>query len=122
MNALSSGPPTAMRTSGRFESRSIAPYRGPSGREQVAVTPRAASAATNPRSGPATAAGSSGAITSATPMAVVCRSPPGPVTVTRAADDRPNHSCAGLSSVYQCSATSAPAAPNGRPTAVSALW
>ena len=41
MNGFSAGPPSAMRTSGRLESTSIAPYRGPSGREQVAVTPGA---------------------------------------------------------------------------------
>ena len=49
MNGLSSGPPSAIRTSGRLESASIAPYRGPSAREQVAVTPAAASAAIRSR-------------------------------------------------------------------------
>src|SRR5262249_56928346 len=44
-----SGPPIAIRTSGRFESRSSDPYRGPSAREHVAVTPAPASAATSSR-------------------------------------------------------------------------
>ncbi len=46
VHGFSSGVPSAIRTSGRFESRSMAPYRGPSGQLQVAVTPCPARAAT----------------------------------------------------------------------------
>ena len=109
-----SGPPSAILTSGRFESSSAEPYLGPSGTEQVAVTPCLASATMRSRTAcltpipaPAPAsrgakpsvAGSAGAITSATPIACERRSPARPVSVTRAVDPMPNHSCAGLSSV-----------------------
>ncbi len=92
----------------------MSPYRGPSGREQVAVTPARPSAATRARTPPAAA---SGATTSATPMAWAW-----PPTVTLAVDPTPNHSLAGLSSVNSCSATSVSAGPGGRPITDTAVW
>ena len=99
VHGLTSAPPIAMRKSGRFESRSSAPYRGPSAREHVAVTPAAASAATSaptPVRQPAASPGSPspGTITSATPAAQVW-----PPAATRTVLLRPNHSQAGLSRV-----------------------
>ena len=67
-------------------------------------------------------AGEAGRMTSATPRAASARLPPGPGQLTRAVEPSPNHSCAGLSSVNECSATSAEALPNGRPTTAVALW
>ena len=107
------------------------PYRGPSGHEHVAVTPCPASPATRSRmatdqplrkkAGSCWAA-AAGRMTSATPSAASARPPPGSGQLTRAVEPSPNHSCAGLSSVKECSATSADALPNERPTTAVALW
>ena len=139
VNSFFSGPPSAIRTSGRLESSS-----GPVPRsfrtKQVAVTPCLASATTRP----VTAAGPSGRsrganrsrraagqITSATPIARSVRPPPGPVQGTRAVEPTPNHSWAGLSRVNVCSATSTsgcraagrpPTGRSGRPAGRRGRW
>ena len=56
-------------------------------------------------------------MTSATPIG---QARPG--VTTRAAAPRPNHSCAGLSRVKGCCATSASGVPNGLPTTLVAHW
>ncbi len=131
VHGFCSGPPSAIRTSGRLESRSMEPYRGPSGHEQVAVTPCPARAATRSRRATdrplrekagCCAAGEAGRITSATPSACSRRAPPGSRQPARAVEPSPNHSWAGLSSVKGCSATSATALPNDRPTTAVAPW
>ena len=61
-------------------------------------------------------------MTSATPSARSCRAPSGRSQPARAVEPTPNHSCAGLSSVKGCSATSATALPNERPTTAVAPW
>ena len=112
MNSFFPGPPSAILTSGRLESSSAEPYLGPSGTEQVAVTPCLASAITRSltaclepdpalrsRGAKPSLAGSAGTITSATPIACIRRSPAWPVRDTRAVEPTPNHSWAGLSSV-----------------------
>ena len=132
--AFTSGPPSAMRKSGRLESTSRLPYRGPSGNEVVAVTPCRASAASSART-PARVSpaaplppASRGVITSATPMAWYCVPapvPPGPgaaASATRATEPTPNHSWAGLSRVNGFSATSVSAGPGGRPMTDTAVW
>src|SRR6185437_6591405 len=70
VNAFSDGPPSAMRKSGRLESRSSHPYLVPDGREQVAVTPARASPTINSLMSDRDPAGTtSGVMTSATPSA-----------------------------------------------------
>ena len=64
----------------------------------------------------------SGATTSATPTACMTGRPPTARTATRAVEPTPNHWCAGLSRVNQWRATSAPAAPGGRPITAVAVW
>ena len=100
----------------------MAPYRGPSERAQVAVTPAAASAAISARMVSWLGPGSSGAITSATPIACGSWVPSARVSSTRAVEPTPNQSCAGLSSVHQCSAVSTSGWPNGRPMTAVAVW
>ena len=118
VNGFTSGPPTAIRTSGRLESTSIAPYLDPSAWLQVAVTPAAASATSRSRSRSPSPFGPTGHTTSATPIAWA--SPPR--SVTRATEPSPNHWCAGLSSVYQWSAESTSTTPNDRPITAVAVW
>ncbi len=87
VNGFTSGPPTAIRTSGRLESTSTAPYRVPSAWLQVAVTPAAASATSRSRSKPAASFGGKGLTTSATPIAWLS-----PLrSRTRAVAPAPNH-------------------------------
>ena len=87
VNGFTSGPPTAIRTSGRLESTSIAPYLDPSGWLHVAVTPAAASATSRSRSRPPTPFGGKGVTTSATPIAWAS-----PLrSRTRAVEPSPNH-------------------------------
>ena len=118
VNGLTSGPPIAIRTSGRLESTSIAPYLDPSAWLQVAVTPAAASATSRSRSRSPSPFGASGQTISATPIAWA--SPPR--SVTRATEPSPNHWYAGLSSVYQWSAESTSTTPNDRPITAVAVW
>ena len=92
MNPFTSGPPMAIRTSGRLESASIAPYRDPSAWLHVAVTPAAASATIRSRMTPRRASGLSEQMTSATPIAWVAGfSPSRSAMRTRAVEPRPNH-------------------------------
>ena len=99
------------------------PYRGPSEREQVAVTPAAASAAIRARTSLWPLVRPAGVTTSATPMAWASRAPSAPVSATRAVEPSPNQSWAGLSSVQACSAVSTSGWPNGRPmTAVAVSY
>ena len=88
------------------------------------MTPCPASAATRPATGPVLALRKSGPgrMISATPMARRSAWPDSAVQLTRAVDPVPNHSCAGLSRVNACSATSASMLPNGRPMAAVAPW
>ena len=86
------------------------------------MTPAAASAAISARTASRLGSPDTGVITSATPIAWVSRVPPGPVSATRAVEPTPNQSCAGLSSVNQCSAVSMPGWPNGRPMTAVAVW
>src|SRR4029078_10155982 len=111
-----SGPPSAIRASGRLESTVRSPYRGLSAVLQVAVTPARTSATMSPRANDADA-GSVGETTSATDTArtawlfvlLASATRTGP----RAAGDSPNQPYAGLSSVHGCFAesTASSAAP-----------
>ena len=89
MNGFTSGPPTAILTSGRLESASIPPYLEPSAWLHVAVTPAAASATSSSLSVSRRSFGSKGLTTSATPIAWVSplRSP----ARTCAVEPTPNH-------------------------------
>src|ERR1700754_3280353 len=84
VNRFWSGPPSAMRASGRLESTVRSPYRGLSALLQVAVTPARTSATIRSRASGADSA-SVGDTTSATDTARTL-SP----TRTRTADDNPN--------------------------------
>ena len=87
------------------------------------MTPAAASAAIRSRMASRLVRPAFGLTTSATPIACVRRVPSGPVSATRAVEPTPNQSCAGLSSVNQCSAVSTSGWPNGRPmTAVAVSY
>ena len=89
VNGFTSGPPTAILTSGRLESASIPPYLDPSAWLHVAVTPVAASATSSSLSVSRRSFGSKGQTTSATPIAWV--SPRGSPVRTRAVEPTPNH-------------------------------
>src|SRR5271166_3754121 len=89
VNGFTSGPPTAILTSGRLESASIAPYLEPSAWLHVAVTPAAASATSSSLSVSRRSFGTKGQTTSATPIAWV--SPLGSPVRTRAVEPTPNH-------------------------------
>ena len=89
VNGFTSGPPTAILTSGRLESASIPPYLDPSAWLHVAVTPAAASATSSSLSVSRRSFGSKGQTTSATPIAWV--SPLRPPVRTRAVEPTPNH-------------------------------
>ena len=89
VNGFTSGPPTAILTSGRLESASIPPYLDPSAWLHVAVTPAAASATRSSLSVSRRPFGSKGQTTSATPIAWV--SPRGSPVRTRAVEPTPNH-------------------------------
>ena len=90
VNAFTSGPPTAILTSGRLESASIPPYLDPPAWLQVAVTPAAASATMRSRiTSRSPPSWLSGQTTSATPMAWTV--PPEPPVRTRAVEPSPNH-------------------------------
>ena len=90
VNVFTSGPPTAILTSGRFESASIPPYLDPPAWLQVAVTPAAASATMRSRiTSRSPLSWLSGQTTSATPMAWTV--PPEPPVRTRAVELSPNH-------------------------------
>ena len=91
VNAFTSGPPSAILTSGRLESASSPPYRDPPAWLHVAVTPAAASATIRSRITSRSAPPSvlSGQTTSATPIAST--GPATPPARTRAVEPTPNH-------------------------------
>ena len=103
VNALRSGPPTAIRVSGRLESTRSAPYRLPVSSDVVEVTPARTSATTRSRT---PASDPASATTSATPTAVAI-----PPATTRAVEPTPNQEYAGLSRVHGCSAESTSTMP-----------